>query len=228
MTGNHRGFREVALLVLLGAVTWGGVAGAGTDIDFGAAIRTGNDTELFLAISSRYFDRDPEMIGQWRSRYRNPDDLSVALFLSARSGRDLDFIFQLRSGGLSWWDVGRRLEVRPDVWFVPCSYRPGPPYGNAYGHWRKYQRNPRYRFSLGDREVRDLVALRMVHDYYRVDPRTAMQWRAERRSVESLMSREYRKRHAGDYERRSSGRSERGEQRDKHRPGKSHGKGKGK
>ncbi len=212
------------LMTLLAVLACCGPADAGTDIDFGAAVRIGDDADLFLAVSSRYFDRDPGVVGQWRARYRNPDDVAVALFLAGHTGRDLDDIFRLRSGGLSWWDVGLRLDVRPDIWFVPCRHRPGPPYGRAYGFWRKHARDPQYRFSLRDTEVRDLVAMRMLHEYYGVDPAGAMQLRASHRSVESLMSREYRKRHADDGGRGASARPGHGRQkdgRDKDRPDRS-------
>jgi hypothetical protein len=215
------------LLALLAAVGWGGTAGAGTDIDFGTSIRAGDDADLFLAISSRYFDREPGVVGGWRSRYRDPDDGAVALFLAGRTGRDPEVVFQLRSGGLSWWDVGRKLEVRPEVWFVPCPHRPGPPYGRAYGFWRKYERDHEFRFDLTDREVRDLVAVRMLHDYYGMDPAVAMKWRAGRDDVQSLMSREYRKRHPHEHRDGPEGnpqRGGRGEGHGKHGAGKSHGR----
>ncbi len=216
---RHRG-SGAAWLAGVVLVAWAGVAAAGLDIDLGASVRVGDDTDLFLAISSRYFDRDPGLVRDWRTRYRNPDDLAVAFFLAARSGRDPEFVFELRRGGLSWWDVGRRLDLRPDVWFVPCDCRPGPPYGRAYGYWRKHQRDPGYRFSLRDAEVRDLVALRMLHEYYGMEPRAAMKWREGRRNVESLMAREYRRRHPlprDDHGRGhdARGRDDRGRDRDK-------------
>ncbi|MDO9171583.1 MAG: hypothetical protein Q7W29_07125 [bacterium] len=215
------------LLVLLVAAGWSGTAGAGADIDFGVAIRAGDDTELFMAISSRYFGRDPGDVRDWRARYRDPDDAAVALFLAGRSGTHPEVVFQLRSGGLSWWEVGRRLDVQPEAWFVPCSYRPGPPYGRAYGFWRKYESNHKYRFELMDREVRDLVAVRMLHDYYGMSPAVAMKWRSGQQDVQSLMAREYRKRHPPEHADRPDGgrhHGDRGEGHSKHGGGKSHGR----
>jgi hypothetical protein len=188
------------LLALLAVCGWHGPVRAGTDIDFGTKIRAADDSELFMAIASRYFGRDPADVRDWRSRYRDPDDAAVALFLSARSGKNQDAVSRLRSGGRSWWEVGRKLEVQPADWFVPCPYRPGPPYGNAYGYWRKYESNHKHRFELKDREARDLVAVRMLHDYYGMSPAEAMKWRAGQQDVQSLMAREYRKRHHHEHE----------------------------
>ena len=51
----------------------------------------------------RRFDRDRDVVRHWGSRYRDPDDLAVALFISRHSGRSLDAIFTLRRGGSTWW-----------------------------------------------------------------------------------------------------------------------------
>lgn len=188
----------VAALVLLTGLAAGGPAHAGVDMDFGANVRLGDDTDLFLAISSRYFDREPAYVRDCRARYRDPDDCAVALFLISRARCEPEVVFRLRSGGLSWWAIGVQLGVPVDTWFVPVSYSPGPPYGKAYGHWRRYRHDHRHHFTLSDREARDLVVLRMAHEYYGADPRDVMRWRTGHRNIESLMSREYRRRHGDE------------------------------
>lgn len=204
----------LALFLLAGA---GRVAPAAADVDvaFGANVRIGDDTDLFLAISSRYFGYDPVVVRDWHSRYRDPDDCAVALFLASRARCDPEFVFRLRSGGLSWWAIGVQLGVPVDVWFVPVSYSPGPPYGKAYGHWRKYRHDHHHHFVLSDREACDLVALRMAHDYYGAPPRDVIRWRTSHGNVESLMSREYRRRHGDDRHQEMRGGS-RDRERDRH------------
>ncbi len=177
---------------------WGASAHAGLDIDMGATLQINDDTQVFLAVSSRYFERDREVIVLWRDRYDNPDDCTVAFFLARHSGKSPQQIFNMRREGLSWWEIGFSLGVPVDVWFVPVSRDPGPPYGNAYGHWRKHKRNPEHHMFLTDAEIRDLVSVRMVHEYYGVDASVAMEWRASGKDIQSLMAKEYRKRH-GSY-----------------------------
>lgn len=171
-------------------------ARAGVDISFGANVPVGDDGNLFFSISSRYFDRDPVVINTWARRYPNPDDLAVSLFIAQRSGKAPDFIFSLRQRGLSWYDVGTRCGVPVDAWYVPvASERPGPPYGNAYGYWKHHQRDPHYVVRLSDIDARNLVAVRMVHEYYGVSPEVAMEWRRGGDNLRTIMSREYRNRH---------------------------------
>ena len=48
---------------------------------------------------------------------------------------------------------------------------------------------------LSDRQVRDLVAVRMAHEYYGVAPEVAMDWRRGGSDVALIMTREYHTRH---------------------------------
>jgi len=166
---------------------------AGVDVAFGANVNVNDNTSLFFGVSSRYFDREPRVVESWAQRVPNPDDLSVLLFLSARSGRTPEAVFALRHTGLSWWDVSIRLGVPADVWFVPVE-QPGPPYGKAYGYWRKHGRDTRA-YRIDDRSCRDLVAVRMMHDYYGIPAERAMDLRRDGRRLDRLVGDEYRTRH---------------------------------
>lgn len=179
----------------LAAILWSGLAQAGIDIDFGANVRIGDRTDLYVAISSRYFDQDRQSVATLRTRYRNPDDLAVALFISRQSGRSPEAVHRLRKQGLSWWDISVRLGLPVEVWFVPVDRDPGPPYGKAYGHWKKHRRDRRASVVLHDNDVRNLVAVRVLHEYYGVPVEVAMDWRADGRRLPELLSDEYSRRH---------------------------------
>ena len=168
---------------------------AGLDIDLGASVRIGDDSDLFLSVSARYFNADRGSIDRVATRYRNSDDLAVALFVARRSGKSADHIYGLRQGGLSWWDISVRLGLPMDVWFVPVARDPGPPYGKAYGHWKNHKRDKRHAVALSDAELRNLVAVRMLHEYYGVSVAVAMDWRSSGRDLRVLVSNEYNKRH---------------------------------
>lgn len=170
-------------------------ARAAVDVDLGASVRIGDRTNVFLSISSRYFEREPSVVTDWSRRFRDPDDLVVFFFLVQRSGKSPEAIYSLRKQGLSWWDVGLRVGVPNEVWFVPVEKDPGPPYGKAYGHWRRHRRNPSFRMAISDDDCRNLVSVRMVHDYYGIPAEVAMESRAGGRNVRSLVVDEYDNRH---------------------------------
>jgi hypothetical protein len=190
--------KRISLLCLLALLATAGAATAGVDVSFGANVPVGDDGNLFVSISSRYFDREPRFVEDWQRRYYpDPDDLAVALFLSRHCDQDPEFIFNLRKKGVGWFEISNRCRVPVDAFFVTVRRDPGPPYGKAYGHWKKHKRDRNYVVVLSDDDVRHLVGARMIHEYYGVPYETAMKWRARDRDVRVVMDREYRQRHGG-------------------------------
>jgi len=217
----------VRVAALLGLVVLGasGPVSAGVDIDFGAAVRINDSTDLYFRMSSRYFDQDRATVSRWAERYHDPDDLAVALFIQRQSGRSLDEMYRLRQqSGLTWWQIGMRFGIPVDAWYVPVERKPGPPYGKAYGHWKKHKRNRSRTVVLTDADCRDLVALRVVHEYFDVPVDIAVTWRAEG-NLRDMMSTEYRRRHGRKDDRRSSSRADH-DSHDDHARSPEHGKGK--
>ena len=184
----------LAVLLLAAMLSTGPVI-AGIDIDFGAAVRAGDDADLYFSISSRYFDRDRAVIERVAVHYGDPDDLAVSLFIANRSGRSPDRIYAMRQRGLSWWDISVRLGIPADIWFVKVNRDPGPPYGKAYGYWKKHKHDRNHVVVLTDVDVRNLVAVRMIHEYYGVSVEAAMDWRSSGRDLRHILSGEYHKRH---------------------------------
>ena len=173
-------------------------AKAGMDVAFGARVPIGDDGSLFVNISSRYFERDPSVVQSWSRRFESPDDLAVFFWITETSRKNADFVFSLRRQGLPWFEVGTRCGIPVDAWYVQAPVEdPGPPYGKAYGHWKKHQKNPGYRVQLNDRQTRDLVAVRFCHEYYRVPVQTAMDWRRNGDDVRMITTRQYKERHGG-------------------------------
>jgi hypothetical protein len=188
-----------ALVVALATTVCAGQASAGVDVCFGAALQIGDDTEVYLAFSSRYYDREEEDVRRWHRHCGESDDLAVALFVARQSGRNPDDVLILRGQGLAWWEISLRLGVKPEVWFVPVTRNPGPPYGNAYGRWKKHGKGGPDKIALSDAEARDLVAVRMLHEYYGVTAEMAMDWRASGKGLRELSAGEYRRRHGGKH-----------------------------
>jgi hypothetical protein len=211
----------------LAAVIAAPAARADHDVDFGMNVPIRGEMGLFFSISSRYFDRDPQVVSHWARRYPNPDDLAVFLYICSRSSERPEGVDYYRRKGLSWYQVGVKAGVPPDAWFVAVDRTPGGRYSRPYGQWNRYRQNPRHVVRLNDQEVRDLVAIRMSHEYYGVSPEIAMTWRRQGADVRTIMSREYRSRHRGegrDDDRRDDRRYDdhRDDHRDDHHPGDRH------
>jgi hypothetical protein len=188
-------FSIPAMALCLGLFLFCQPVQGGLDIDLGASVRLGDSTDLFVTISSRYFDQDRGAVERLGIRFTNPDDLAVCLFIARHSGRSGNQVYFLRKGGMSWWEISARLDLRPDIWFVTVERDPGPPYGKAYGYWKKQKKNQRHVWRLTDGEIRDLVAVRMLHEYYGMPAEAAMEIRASGKNLTLLMTEEYGRRH---------------------------------
>jgi hypothetical protein len=164
---------------------------AGADISFGINAPIGDDGNLFFSISSRYFDREPQVVNDWGRRFPNPDDLAVFFHICHESRLAPEVVYRYRRTGLSWYDVGVRAGLPAEVWYIPHQ---GPPYGNAYGYHGNHDHDAGHA-RLDDRRVRDLVSVRMAHEYYGVSPDVAMNWRRDGCDVRKMMTREYHTRH---------------------------------
>jgi hypothetical protein len=145
-------------------------------VDIGASVVDGKLARFSFAVSSHYGVPEPEVV-RFRQRYRLPDeDLPVLFFLAARARVAPSAVMELRAGGLSWLDITFHYGLTPEVFYVPVTAKQvGPPYGNAYGYYRKYRAGREWRkIALSDREVVDLVNLRFLSEYHGVPPETVM------------------------------------------------------
>jgi hypothetical protein len=98
------------------------------------------------------------------------EQLPVVGLLAQRASVAPEAIVELHAGGLSFLDISIRFGLGPEIFYVPIAADPGPPYGKAWGYYKK---TPRARWNtivLSDREVVDLANLKLCVDHYRVPP----------------------------------------------------------
>lgn len=152
-----------AIAFVLGASAIAGQAQAQTAFSVGAQIG-----DFHVAVSNYYHVPEREVIVLRERRIRD-DDLPVVLFIAQRASVAPATIVDLRLRGLSWWDISVRYGIGPEVYYVPVRAVPGPPYGKAWGHYKK----PRKQWNtivLADDDIVNLVQVRFLSDYYKVDP----------------------------------------------------------
>ena len=146
------------LIVLLAAAV--APAAAATSFDFLFSMdKVHNDNQYFLnlAVSNYGYQRPALEPLLPRVRYVEAD-LPVMFFLQHASGWPLPALVDLRAQGASWSVIFTRVGVPLDVLFVGIPEDPGPPYGNAWGYWKKNPRGAR----LYDRDVCDLVKVQLA------------------------------------------------------------------
>ena len=134
-------------------------ARAGASFDFLFQMdRVSDDRQLFLNLAVSNYGYDQAVLEPVLPRIQYVEvDLPVVLFLAHESGRPPDYIVDLRASRLSWSAVFTRCGVSPEVLFQGIDADPGPPYGNAYGYWKK---NPRA-VRLSDADIAGLVQIQI-------------------------------------------------------------------
>lgn len=144
----------------------------------GVSITDGHLNNFYLSIGDYY--RVPESrVVYVRDRYpRHDEELPVIFFLSSRARVDPQVILDLRTRKrMSWLDITFHFGLSPEIYYIPVR-RVGPPYGKAYGYYKKHG-NDYNRVVLADSDVVNLVNLRFMSDYHGVDPEVIMDRRGK-------------------------------------------------
>ncbi|HKQ97560.1 MAG TPA: hypothetical protein VJV75_06780 [Candidatus Polarisedimenticolia bacterium] len=139
-------------------------------IDAGLSVELSDDTRFFLNLSNRqYAPPQPVAIDVLKRCPRPADDFTTVLFLAEAAHKSPGVVLDMRLSGRTWGEIMVALRVSPDVLFTGMDRDPGPPYGRAWGYWKKH-RAAKSPWRLDDPDIVGLVKLQTVSSYYRVSP----------------------------------------------------------
>jgi hypothetical protein len=161
-------------------------ATAGTSFEFLFSVsHVSDDNQYFLNLAVGEFGYGRAILEPVLPRLRAVEvELPVVLFLARHSGRPIGFIVDLRARGLTWAVIFNQLNVPFDVLFAGIDRDPGPPYGNAWGYWKK---NPRAaRFSDGD--IAGLVSVQIGARFAGLSPLEIARARGKGKKVAVLVA----------------------------------------
>ena len=142
--------------------------------------------DFHIAVANYYHVPEREVV-VIREQRISDDELPVVLFIAREARVPPARVIEMRQRGRSWWDISVHFGLRPDVYYVPVAYAPGPPYGRAYGHYKK----PRSQWKtivLADDDVVNLVQLRFLSEHYRIPPEQVMEARGRNQHVTVMYS----------------------------------------
>ena len=204
-------------------------------VSTGISISNGELRSFYLAIGDYY--RVPESrVVYVKQQYRIPDEeIPVVFFLASRAHVDPQVIIDLRlRQRMSWLDITFHYGLTPEIFYVPVK-RVGPPYGKAYGHYKKHGKDYR-KVRLVDADVVNLVNLRFISEYHGVAAEVVMDRRGKGERFVVINDHYYKekgKKHHGDDKGKGKDRDDKWDKKDKHdkddkHRGKGNGKGHGK
>jgi len=182
------------------------------------------DPEAMRQVMGNFFRLPVPKVKSLEEEFAFPDlNLPVALFIAQQAHVSVDLLLPWRRAGRSWLQIAAQLKLPPTLFFLPLPEGSlGPPYGRAYGYYWKHKKDKKFQIVLSDREIADLVHLRIASTYFGLPPSHLIQLRAQGKPFCQIYGHEYRKRHPN----KGGGPSAGG----KGRPGPKgddHGKGKG-
>ena len=162
-------------------------ARARTSFDFLFSMdNVSNDNQFFLNVAVDNYGYSRRELEPVLPRLRYVEaDLPVVLFLAHECGRPPAYIVDMRARGMSWGVIFDRVGVRYDVLFRGIDRDPGPPYGNAWGHWK---RNRRGYYRMNDSDIVGLVQLQIGSRASRIRPYEMARYRGQGRSVAYIVA----------------------------------------
>ncbi len=184
------------------------VAAAETEWSMGISAGPEGIRGFHLAIGNYYRVPEREVVVV-RDRGIPDEELPIVFFLAGRARVQPVAIISLRSKGWSWHDITLHFGLTPEIFYVPIIVRKGgPPYGPAYGHYKKYPRESWAKVKLSDREIVNQVNLNFISKHYGYDPAEIMREREQGASfvnIEQAVSRRAGERHSGKDARTAGG-----------------------
>lgn len=191
------------------------------NVSAGVSIASGHNS-FYFSIGDYY--RMPESrVVYVRDHYHVPDEeLPVVFFLASRAHVDPWVIIDLRmQRRMSWLDITFHYGLTPEIFYVPVT-RVGPPYGNAYGHYKNHKGNYK-KVVLVDEDVVNLVNLRFMSEYHGIAPELVMDRRGRGERFVA-MNNNFREEKIG-YRNRNDDRDNGKDNNEKHKNNKGRGKG---
>ncbi len=147
-------------------------------VDAGASIGEGGLSGFFLAVGDYYRVPQRELI-IIKERGFLPYEVPVVLFLAKRAHVAPEVIMDLRLSGYTWLDITLRFGLSPEIFYVPVGViATGPPYGKAYGYYKKRPKKEWKTILLSDDDVTNLVNLKLMSEHYECPPEKIIKMRS--------------------------------------------------
>jgi hypothetical protein len=205
------------------------VGNAEASVALGVSIGDEGLRSFYLAVGNYYRVPEREVVIV-RERHIPDEEIPVVFFLAQKAHVRPSAIMDLRLAGKTWLDISLHFGVGPEIFYVPVreTVVVGPPYGNAYGHYKKKPKKQWSTIVLNDNDVVNLVNLRFMSDHYKYEPEKVMKMREGGKNFVTINEEVVKEKKAGKErvkEKGESGKREDGKEKNK---GKENGNGNGK
>lgn len=154
-------------IIILFITILSGISNAQTNFSISVS---DEDSGFAFSISNFYKVPEREVI-VIKERGIPEEELPVVFFIAQKAKVKPATIINLRLQGLSWMDISLKYGITADVYYVPVRVvEVGPPFGKAYGHFKKYPKHKWKEIRLDDDDIVNLVNVRFISNYHGVEP----------------------------------------------------------
>ena len=150
-------------------------------MDFGISIGDDGLKGFYLSIGDYYKVPQREVL-IIKGRKIPDEEIPVVLFIAKKANVTPKTIINLRISGKSWMDITFHFGLSPEIFYVPVREVKGPPYGKAYGHFKKKPKKEWKSIVLGDDDVINFVNLKFTSEYHNCSPEEVIRMRKEGKS----------------------------------------------
>ncbi len=155
------------------------------DVNIGLSLNNGGLSEFHLSIGSHYGAKEVE-IERVRARSLADDEMTVVFFISNRAAVSPLEIADLRLKGLSWMDITFKYWLTSEIYYVRFTSDPGPPYGKAWGHFKKRPKKKWHEIRLVDVDIVNLVNLKFLSEKHGYPPEKIVRMKKQGKSFANM------------------------------------------
>lgn len=157
------------------------VGSAFAQVSLGLSVNEGGNS-FFLSVGD-YFGVPQKEVVYVRERHIPDDEIPVVFFLAKRARVAPSAIIDMRLRGMPWMDISLHYGLGPDIFYFPVKETVvlGPPYGKAYGYFKKPRKEWKH-IRFADDDVINLVNLRFISEHHHYAPEKVIVMRGEGRN----------------------------------------------
>lgn len=149
-------------------------------VDMGLSVGDEGLRSFYLAVGNYYHVPQTEVTFVYERGIPHYE-LPVVFFLARQAHVPPAAIIDLRLNRYSWADITFHYGLSPEIYYVPVTITPGPPYGKAYGYYKKKPKKQWKTIVLADDDVVNLVNLRFLSGYHHIRPEEVIRYRSKGR-----------------------------------------------
>ena len=198
--------RKLLVCAAVAVVLAAAPAAAAISVDIGVLWNPNpnDDMQVALHVTNVVFPQYGENLGFFRQIQNPYEDYPVLAFIAHRAEVEPEVVWEYKKKGHKWSAVMVHFGVPPDSLFVELPKSPGPPYGNAYGYWKK-QRDRMPVEQISNEDIRFWVGLHTLAAYTGQSLASVYQWDPSGRKFPQVAAARYREKHGQQHQVQQAG-----------------------